>query len=87
MNPLISVLGPFIVLVMLFSVPISLFTIIYYLSNIKVKERVNRSSFQIQKDILIKKLKTYHINSDEYKLLSRKLLWLKERYNEQTRNY
>lgn len=87
MNPLISVLGPFIVLVMLFSVPISLFTIIYYLSNIKVKEKVNRSSFQIQKDILIKKLKTYHINSDEYKLLSRKLLWLKERYNEQTRNY
>jgi hypothetical protein len=81
-NPLISVLGPFIILLILFFIPISLFTIIYYLSNIKTKEVGIRTSFQIRKDILIKKLKNYHIKSEQYKLLSRKLLWFKDYYNE-----
>jgi hypothetical protein len=81
MEVILSVLGPAIILIILFSLPISIFAIIYYLSNIPGKEYVKKTRLQLSKDRVINKLKRSKIESEEYKLLVKKLLWIKKYCN------
>lgn len=82
MEVILSVLGPAIILIILFSLPISIFAIIYYLSNIPVKEYVKKTRLQLSKDRVINKLRKSKIESEDYKLLTKKLLWIKDYNNE-----
>lgn len=76
MNLIIGVLGPFIVLLILFSFPISLFCLIYFITNYKPKPKSYKSKKEIQEIILLRRLKKLRYKKNEIKFLIKKLMWL-----------
>ncbi len=79
MKLIIGVLGPFIILVILFALPISLFSLIYFLSNYDYKFKSYETKKDLRKEILLKKIKKLNFKSTEVKLLIKKLMWLEDR--------
>ena len=76
MKLIIGVLGPFIILVILFAFPISLFCLIYFIVNYKPKPKLSKSKEDIQRTILIRKLKKLKYKRHEVKFIIKKLMWL-----------